>query len=43
MYEDADNGIFKLMNGMTVMCLEMILNKLTPIDKNYLDYARKYF
>lgn len=43
MYEDADNGIFKLIEWHDSYVFGDVLNKLTPIDKNYLDYAESIF
>jgi len=39
MYEDADNGIFKLDEWHDSFVFGKILNQLTPIDKNFLDYS----
>lgn len=38
-YEDADNGIFKLAEWHDSFVFGDILKKLIPIDKNYLDYS----
>ena len=43
MYEDADNGIFKLIEWHDSYVFGDVLNKLTPIYKNYLDYAESIF
>lgn len=39
MYEDADNGIFKLDEWHDSFVFGKILNQLTPIDKNFYDYS----
>ena len=39
MYDDADNGIFKLDEWHDSFVFGKILNQLTPIDKNFLDYS----
>ena len=39
MYEDADNGIFKLEEWHDSFVFGKILNQLTPIDKNFYDYS----
>lgn len=39
MYEDAENGIFKLPEWHDSYVFGDILKKLTVIDKNYLDYS----
>ena len=38
-YEDADNGIFKLAEWHDSFVFGDILKKMIPIDKNYLDYS----
>lgn len=38
-YEDADNGIFKLPEWHDSYVFGDILKKLAPIDKNFLDYS----
>jgi len=38
-YEDADNGIFKLAEWHDSYVFGDILKKLAPLDKNYLDYS----
>ena len=43
MYEDADNGIFKLIEWHDSYVFGDVLNKLIPVDKNYLDYAESIF
>jgi hypothetical protein len=39
MYEDADNGIFKLDEWHDSFVFGKILNQLTPLDKNFYDYS----
>jgi hypothetical protein len=43
MYEDADNGIFKLDEWHDSFVFGKILNQLTPIDKNFLDYSSNIY
>ena len=43
MYEDADNGIFKLIEWHDSFVFGKILNQLTPIDKNFLDYSSNIY
>ena len=43
MYEDADNGIFKLDEWHDSFVFGKILNQLTPLDKNFLDYSSNIY
>ena len=43
MYEEADNGIFKLIEWHDSYVFGDVLNKLKPVDRNYLDYAEGIF
>jgi len=43
MYEDADNGIFKLDEWHDSFVFGKILNQLTPVDKNFLDYSSNIY
>ncbi len=43
MYEDADNGIFKLIEWHDSFVFGKILNQLTNIDKNFLDYSSNIY
>ena len=43
MYQDADNGIFKLDEWHDSYVFGKILNQLTPIDKNFHDYSKDIY
>ena len=43
MYQDADNGIFRLDEWHDSYVFGKILNQLTPIDKNFHDYSKDIY